>query len=222
MDQLPLEQVNVAALRQLLTEHFDKSELRNLCFDLGIDYEGLPAQEKAGKVRELVAYARRHQRTDDLLAQVRRLRPEVDWQQVNQITPKEDVQQLATRYLIACEKAASAAQPVNDRRHPELEGKNMSTDLKIGRYTEQERFSVIFVSDYYQHAFSSIQARVDKWYIGVYHPQSSDETAILRDLPNLLERPGERSRELNEGTPQWIRDELQAPLVVGLLYSQSY
>jgi nucleoside phosphorylase len=134
----------------------------------------------------------------------------------------EDVQQLATRYLLACEKAASAAQRVDDRRHPELEDKNMSTDLRIGRYTDQGRFSVIFISDYYQHAFSSIQTEVYKWYIGVYNPQSSDETAILRELPRLLDRPGERSRELNEATPPWIRDELKSPLVVGLIYRKAY
>jgi len=30
-----------AQLRRVLDEYFNETELRNLCFDMGIDYEGL-------------------------------------------------------------------------------------------------------------------------------------------------------------------------------------
>jgi tetratricopeptide (TPR) repeat protein len=69
-------------LRQLLTERFDEGELRTLCFDLGVDYASLPAEGKANKARELVAYLDRHDHVSDLLQVGQRLRPDVDWAQV--------------------------------------------------------------------------------------------------------------------------------------------
>ena len=69
-----------ARLRQQLTDHFSEEELRTLCFDLGLDYESLPAQGKAGKARELVAEAARSDRLQELIAQSRSLRPHVAWE----------------------------------------------------------------------------------------------------------------------------------------------
>lgn len=66
-------------LRRLLNEHFNTGELQSLCFDLEIDYDGLPGQSKFDKVRELIGYARRYGRIDDLLAECRSLRPAIKW-----------------------------------------------------------------------------------------------------------------------------------------------
>jgi hypothetical protein len=66
-------------LRTLIIAHFNDGELRDLCFDLGIDYENLPGQGKSDKARELVAYVQRYERTDELVALCRRLRPNVAW-----------------------------------------------------------------------------------------------------------------------------------------------
>ena len=52
----------LSELRQRLVEHFTEGELRTLCFDLGIDYDALPAFGKADKARELVAYLESRQR----------------------------------------------------------------------------------------------------------------------------------------------------------------
>src|SRR5258706_4922495 len=82
VDQRSPEQIDVTALRQLLTAHFNTGELQDLCFDLNIDYESLPGQGKGDKARELIAYAQRHGRTAQLVSLVRRLRPNVDWQSI--------------------------------------------------------------------------------------------------------------------------------------------
>jgi hypothetical protein len=50
---------SLSRLRQILATRFSESELRTLCFDLGIDYDDLPGQEKASKARELIAYLER-------------------------------------------------------------------------------------------------------------------------------------------------------------------
>jgi hypothetical protein len=43
-------------LRQTLIHHFNTEELRDLCFDLGLDFEQLSGSEKGSKARSLVEY----------------------------------------------------------------------------------------------------------------------------------------------------------------------
>lgn len=76
---LSLPPKNITKVRQLLVDTFSDSELRNLCFDIEIDYESLPGQGKADKARELLAHVKRHKQEDKLLAECRKLRPHVDW-----------------------------------------------------------------------------------------------------------------------------------------------
>jgi hypothetical protein len=63
------------ALRELIGRLFNDSEIRDLCFDLGIEYENLGGSSKADKVRELITFAARDGRTADLLAAVKKRRP---------------------------------------------------------------------------------------------------------------------------------------------------
>ncbi len=62
-------------LRDFIDRYFDDNELRELCFDLGIDYENLPAVGKSARARELVTFCERHGRLTELDAACRRLRP---------------------------------------------------------------------------------------------------------------------------------------------------
>jgi hypothetical protein len=70
----------LSRLRQNLADHFSDEEVRNLCFDLDVDYESLPGQGKEGKARELVAFMRRTGRLPALIAECRRQRPSVSWE----------------------------------------------------------------------------------------------------------------------------------------------
>lgn len=74
-----LEQVDRTKLRQVLADYFNEEELRDLCFELGIDYENLAGSTKSGKARELVAYCERHMRIGELAAACYRLRPQAPW-----------------------------------------------------------------------------------------------------------------------------------------------
>jgi hypothetical protein len=78
-EQGPPQRVNSATLRTLITTHFNDNELRNLCYDIEIDYESLPGEGKSGKARELIAYVQRRGKTSQLIAECRRLRPHVEW-----------------------------------------------------------------------------------------------------------------------------------------------
>jgi len=74
------KQVDSAKLRQLIIYCFDINELRDLCFDLAVDYDALPGEDKPNKARELVAFFQRPTRSIDELIQVcSRLRPKAPW-----------------------------------------------------------------------------------------------------------------------------------------------
>lgn len=63
----------------LLRESFDESELRDICFHLGIDYESLPGQDKRGKTRSLIELCLRAGRAKELATYCHELRPNVEW-----------------------------------------------------------------------------------------------------------------------------------------------
>ena len=71
--------VDRVKLRQILTSYFSEEELRDLVFDMNLDYETLPGASKAGKARELIAFAERHNKFHDLVERIQNLRPNIAW-----------------------------------------------------------------------------------------------------------------------------------------------
>ncbi len=67
-------------LRQKLDEHFNKDELKLICFDLGVDFDNLAGDSKAIKAMELVALMEREQKIADLVSACKRYRPKVVWE----------------------------------------------------------------------------------------------------------------------------------------------
>ncbi len=65
---------NTARLRRILVNYFNVSELRNLCFDFGVDYEDF-SSSKSDLAREMVGYYERHGRLDSLWQEVSQRRP---------------------------------------------------------------------------------------------------------------------------------------------------
>ena len=63
-------------LRRVLAEAFSLVDLRVLCFDLGIDYEDLPADTRDGIALELIRTCERTNRLSELMQVCRELRPE--------------------------------------------------------------------------------------------------------------------------------------------------
>jgi hypothetical protein len=53
--------------RELLIRCFDESELKRLCVDLGVDYDGLAGLGKNAKALELVHYLQRRKTPDGIL-----------------------------------------------------------------------------------------------------------------------------------------------------------
>lgn len=67
-------------LRQLLRTAFSEAELRDLCFDIHLDYEELPGRSKLEKIPELIAYCERVGNLPDFIARCQAMRPRLDWQ----------------------------------------------------------------------------------------------------------------------------------------------
>jgi len=70
---------HLIALRETLATRFSEGELRTLCFDLDVGYDGLPGDGTKDKARELVAHAERHARLPELATVGARLRPDISW-----------------------------------------------------------------------------------------------------------------------------------------------
>lgn len=66
-------------IRQNLNRIFNVGELRELCFDLGIDYDNLSGTRKTDKIIDLIAYFERRQKLDELISICRELRPNLNW-----------------------------------------------------------------------------------------------------------------------------------------------
>lgn len=92
--------MDLAKLRRILVCYFNDSELRDLYFDLGVDYEALPGQGKRDKARELIAYLDRQERITELVRLGYQLRPHASWGD----TPKENQQNRAMVRKILSQK----------------------------------------------------------------------------------------------------------------------
>ena len=66
-------------LREHLDKHFNLSELKSLCFYLGVDEEHLAGAERMGKIENLIAYMERHGRLPELIRAAGQQRPQVEW-----------------------------------------------------------------------------------------------------------------------------------------------
>lgn len=73
-----------SALRQVLRDRLGDGDLRDLCYDLGVDYDSLVGEGKADKVRELIIYCDQHKQLSDLLRLGHKLRPDIQWSEIGE------------------------------------------------------------------------------------------------------------------------------------------
>ena len=72
---MEVTQLDLRALRLGMFDTFSTDELRIACFDLGIRYDDLPGNGLEAKVAELIGYAQRRGRLQDVVAYVKEARP---------------------------------------------------------------------------------------------------------------------------------------------------
>jgi hypothetical protein len=59
----------------VLDTYFDLSDLKNLCFEMGIDFDNLEGGAKRGKAQALIQYCQKHNRFSELVQRVQKARP---------------------------------------------------------------------------------------------------------------------------------------------------
>jgi formylglycine-generating enzyme required for sulfatase activity len=69
------------SLLTLIKESFDDEELRDLCFEIDVNYDDLPAIGRAGKARELILVCEKEGRLAVLISHLNQQRPHVAWPQ---------------------------------------------------------------------------------------------------------------------------------------------
>jgi hypothetical protein len=72
----------LSTLHKQIDQYFSFSEVRTLCFDLGVDYENIPGDHRSAFIRNLIVSLAKQKRLQELIDQVRMERPFVDWQNV--------------------------------------------------------------------------------------------------------------------------------------------
>jgi hypothetical protein len=71
---------NLSKLRDQFVEYFNKSELKDLCLDLSIEYENLEGETLNDQARELIKHCYRHGKSEALIRICQGLRPRVNWE----------------------------------------------------------------------------------------------------------------------------------------------
>ena len=70
---------NRIRLKELMVRYFNKEELEDLLFNLGIDKDELPTATKPELAKEIILYCERHNTLERLLEICRDQRPHADW-----------------------------------------------------------------------------------------------------------------------------------------------
>ena len=107
---------DLVELRRNLNEAFNTTDLRNLCWDLGIDYENLSGDNKLDKTRELLDYLDNRSRVADLLVILQKERPKIAWPSsasVNEPSPNTMYKKLQSvlDYIYANESVGTVDSP---------------------------------------------------------------------------------------------------------------
>jgi GTPase SAR1 family protein len=74
---------DLSMLHQFLVERLNDEELREICFELHVDYESLGGEGKEGIARELILYLDRRQHIPELVGIGKRLRPDIPWDEAS-------------------------------------------------------------------------------------------------------------------------------------------
>lgn len=79
------EHQKVLRVIELVSESFNRVEIRELCFDFNIEYDDLPGESRSEKVFELVSYFQRRNTLDVFIEWCQKLRPKVQWPQTETV-----------------------------------------------------------------------------------------------------------------------------------------
>jgi hypothetical protein len=80
-DNLPLGYSRLQ-IAELMTEYFDVPELNSIAWDMNIEEDEITGITRGERVRALISYCEKRQKTHELIFHCMRLRPGVAWPQL--------------------------------------------------------------------------------------------------------------------------------------------
>ena len=73
-------------LYRKIKDHFNEEEIRQLCFDLHLNYEDLRGDQRLSKLQALISYCDRHGTLNELINLCRQSRPNISWDNISNQT----------------------------------------------------------------------------------------------------------------------------------------
>jgi hypothetical protein len=131
--------VSPARLRRVIVQFFDDAELRDLCFDLDIQYEDLAVTDLSisSRVRALIEHCQRHRRLPDLVAKIRQERPLI---QEEDFAPERTAESAPAGSLFDSRSVA--------RENTVIIGQSLTALIRLLRSPEARTAVVAFQTDF--------------------------------------------------------------------------
>lgn len=137
--------IDLAYLRQQLSDRFNLEELQTLCFDMSIKYEDLPGDTISAKARELVIFCYRYGRIPQLLEQCKQQRKDVIWErpakgETSDQLPDDWIDPLQGLYRLVKAFNRNRSRPFSEQRT--VEGDNIAFAMREAAPLLFDKFDV--------------------------------------------------------------------------------
>ena len=173
--------VDPRKLLRAIMEAFNENELRDLCFELSLDFENLPGPAKKDKARELILHFDRRSRINVLLAVFREARPDVDLDAI--VLDELDEDPTSSRIEIH----SADILPPEDKSNTMIASKSFSAIVRMLSRADVRTAVVTFQTDF-QAASQQIEQMNDyKQIHDLFQILETQYDLIYRDLKRLPE-----------------------------------
>ncbi len=170
--------VDLRKLLRAINDSFSEDDLRDLCFELQLDFENLPGTVKKDKARELIIHFDRRKRINVLVATFRELRPNID---IDSITVDELDEDPTTARI---EIHTADILPQQDKSNTMIASKSFSAIVRMLSRADVRTAVVTFQTDF-QAASQQIEQMND-------YKQIHDLFQILETQYDLINRDQKR------------------------------
>lgn len=170
--------VDLRKLLRAINDTFSLDDLRDLCFELQLDYDNLPGSAKKDKARELIIHFDRRKRINVLVATFRELRPHVDFESI--VLDEMDEDPTTSRIEIH----TADILPQQDKSNTMIASKSFSAIVRMLSRADVRTAVVTFQTDF-QAASQQIEQMND-------YKQIHDLFQILETQYDLINRDQKR------------------------------
>ena len=170
--------VDLRKLLRAINDSFGENDLRDLCFELQLDFENLPGPTKKDKARELIIHFDRRKRISVLVTAFREARPNVDLELIAVDETDEDPSEARI------EISSADILPKQDKSNTMIASKSFSAIVRMLSREDVRTAVVTFQTD-----FQAASQQIDQMYD---YKQVHDLFQILETQYDLIYRDQKR------------------------------